>query len=734
MMSTEAASPFPTTLPELTNSDVFGEGRDRRISLGFKPLRSSPLAGPPTASAVCSDEGHELPSTPTRMASTPNLKDGSSDTSKIKVLRRSSIFDFVRRPAPSRAKTLPSPLPHPSAEIPPLPAFAATLAKPAPLEHVPSYKAKPPAPLRLNSTPISVDMPSPPPPSSGHRSRQRSYTTNEMTMPIPVPVPQTPSSPFAKTPDLAAFPLPPPNFPVALTKSKSTRSLRTNSVVSLPPPPSSSPPMHTSSSSFASLDEPGTGDSWLASLSGEAPRFSRVGLSAPSVVLPVPAKAEKRKSLLRGEGGKRISLLGPRPSANAWGADGGGDGTGESAFRPLSSQLHVVGKGVMGSTTVPPRSSSLVAAAAPIRVFPEQVRYSNSSSTTTTTSTSTSTPSLRSSRSRSPSISSASDGSPQTPSNPVFADENLDGKTTLDVDSDEEGEEDDLDVVLASPTRIVFEQHKSLLMHARSDSFQFQNEAAVQRGGSFDEMPTMNFPPLPPPALESAPSRSRASPSSIRPPPLPRRSPARPPPPNTVSKDKDNASIVSVSDAQTQSSMWLSRPISIYGSVASRRAHRRLSKTTTITDTDASAIGSSFLWFGSGDGDSNSVWGVESDVEVDSDAEVDDLRRGSRIRAVSETGRAALRKTNTNNKAGALLGVDQDDLGHSWETRSHYSKRSARLAPAATSTVSLCTTATATATATTSSAPGAAPAQVEAGHGGMRKFFKSIASGFKRRA
>ncbi|KAF7296450.1 hypothetical protein HMN09_01051400 [Mycena chlorophos] len=616
------------------------------------------------------------------MASTPNLKDGRSDTSKIKVLRRSSIFDFLRRPAPSKVKTLPCRCRIQRRDSP-LPAACCYAGETSATGARTKLQSQTPAPLRLNSTPISIDMPSPPPPSSGHRSRQRSYTTNEMTMPIPVP--QTPSSPFTKTPDLAAFPLPPPNFPVALTKVQ-IHAFFAHQLGRVPAP--------------AALVFAAHAHIIIVVCLPRRTRHRRQLAGIPvRVVLPVPAKAEKRKSLLRGEGGKRISLLGPRPSANAWGADGGGGGTGESAFRPLSSQLHVVAKGVMVSTTVPPRSSSLVAAAAPIRVFPEQVRYSNSSSTTTTTSTSTSTPSLRSSRSRSPSISSASDGSPANAEQPRVHGRKPQWQNDLGYRLGRgEGEEDDLDVVLASPTRIVFEQHKSLLMHARSDSFQFQNEAAVQRR-SFDEMPTMNFPPLPPPALE-----------------------------------KDNASIVSLSDAQTQSSMWLSRPISIYGSVASRRSHRRLSKTTTITDTDASAIGSSFLWFGSGDGDSNSVWGVESDVEVDSDAEVDDLRRGSRIRAVSEAGRAALRQTNTNNKAGALLGVDQDDLGHSWETRSHYSKRSARMAPAATSAVSLCTTATATATATASSAPGAAPAQVEAGHGGMRKFFKSIASGFKRRA
>ncbi|KAF7309989.1 hypothetical protein MIND_00371700 [Mycena indigotica] len=354
---------MPTTITEVMQDDALQvcidlAERSRRHSLGLmrKPVRSSPLARPSLCDDVVEvDEAAMAPfPSPTRTASSPNLRSlttQSDSTLKKNLSRRASIFDLVRRPRKSSA--LPAPKKN---------------ERVVGIKSEPGYKAKPPARLDLGlaHSGMKLDLPLPPPLSPRRRSRARSRS--EMTsanMPV-----------IVKTPDLAAFPLPPPNYPVARTQASS------NQRHSLSRSNSSSRTSLLSALGPDRVDND-TGDSWLTSLpfgDPDTPRFSRLGLSASTVVLPVPAKAAKRKSL-RGEGGKRISLAPPTEDIKS------------QTPPPFSQQLHIITNGTMSivSTAVPPRASSL----------------QNSPSGTIA---SVSTPSLRSSRS--PSLSS--DG-PSTP-------------------------------------------------------------------------------------------------------------------------------------------------------------------------------------------------------------------------------------------------------------------------------------------------------------------------------
>ncbi|KAJ7066331.1 hypothetical protein C8F01DRAFT_698013 [Mycena amicta] len=551
--------PYSLFPPSQTSS--FGAGDDelvarkRRHSLGLmrKPLRSSPLAGP----ALCDEELQAqapLPS-PTRMVSSPNLRSLSTQYDPNRKLSRSaSILQLVRRPL--RSNTMPASPP---------PAVPAT-------KHEPSYKAKPPPPLRLNSAPVMPTLPSPPPPSPRHhaRGRSRSYT---MMAP--------------HTPDLAAFPLPPPTFPFPLNKLSSSQR----------------PSLPTSTSFSSLLGQDGdtthivdsdTGDSWLTSLPfQDTPSFSRLGLSAPTLVLPIPAKSANRKSL-RGEGGKRIWLAASRS--------------------PPSHQLHIV-------TTA--RSSSLIG-------IPPLPPYSPP-----TPSTSVGTPSLRSSRS--PSLSS------EGPATPTFSiggqaqaedDVEVDGtgKESLDLDPDlnllsaQVGPE----LAMTSPRQYVFAQD------AESDDAHGQGDALAFASAS---VPTLTLP-------SSAPPRSNL-------PPPPRR-PLPPPPPSSIDivvkdRDRDTASIISDSCSGTR--MWLSRPVSIAGSV--RQCHRRPSAAEQ-------GKGTSFLWFGSGD--SESTWSDDDDDE------------GVALSLSGQESKTPM-QTRINKKASMLLGLGLDNSDAS--AVSHYSKRSA---------------------------------------------------------
>ncbi|KAF7370273.1 hypothetical protein MSAN_00658600 [Mycena sanguinolenta] len=96
-----------------------------------------------------------------------------------------------------------------------------------------------------------------------------------------------------------------PNFPRAHTAPSSGRRGPT-----LPQTPDASVPSHEPVVRHYRNDSE---DNWLtATPYGTTPRFSRLGLAAPGVVLPISARASRRKSL-RGEGGKRISLGPPAP-------------------------------------------------------------------------------------------------------------------------------------------------------------------------------------------------------------------------------------------------------------------------------------------------------------------------------------------------------------------------------------------------------------------------------------
>ncbi|KAF7300286.1 hypothetical protein MKEN_01352700 [Mycena kentingensis (nom. inval.)] len=531
------ASTQSSTLPSSSSTHADGTDpfSDRRHSLGLmrKPLRSSPLAGP----AVSESHAEPVPlRTLGRMLSFPNLRAPSKQTEAAKastLTKRPSLIEIVKRPR--RSNTLSSP-------APPLPTSPLVSPPPATGERK-GYRAKPPAPLRLHSAP-TIPIIAVPPPSPRHHARARSRSYID-----PCPSPITPTAT-----DLSAFPLPPSNFPIALTTPSSRRP------ATFPTPPSSSAP---SFSSLLGSDVRVDGDSsgsWLTSLGGDTPRFSRLGLAAPTVILPVSAKQAKRRSL-RGQGGRRVSLtVPPLPSF----------GSVKAPINPPNGrQLHAaIGIGMV-TTITPPRSSSLIHSFPPL--------YTPYSPSASSTNGSIDTPSLRSSRS--PSLSSEG---PTTPSAASFGLVVEDGMSlrngSLDVsepdldhiDTDLLSAQVGLELALVSPRRFVFGESLDTTPPppADTDSIYFvhpddeeDNPISVAREArSPSSVPTLRVP------LVSKPS----------------------PPPSILSVGKDTASIIS----DSKSSMWLSRPV-----------HRK-----------PYTKGDSFLWFGSGDSVAEDH---ESDTERD---------------------------------------------------------------------------------------------------------------------
>ncbi|KAJ7699015.1 hypothetical protein B0H17DRAFT_1049933 [Mycena rosella] len=100
----------------------------------------------------------------------------------------------------------------------------------------------------------------------------------------------------------ASFPLPPPNFPRALTAPSTSRRSATRS--STLPLPSTAPAPYPDTITHRRTD---SDQNWLTALPGDTPRFSRLGLAAPNVVLPLSARDSQRQ-FVRGAGGKRVSL------------------------------------------------------------------------------------------------------------------------------------------------------------------------------------------------------------------------------------------------------------------------------------------------------------------------------------------------------------------------------------------------------------------------------------------
>ncbi|KAJ7312373.1 hypothetical protein DFH08DRAFT_1044366, partial [Mycena albidolilacea] len=261
----------PLTQHNLSSANRFGEegpsipsahgpfpALNRRHSLNLmrKPLRSSPLAGP----ALSSDGFHEAerPKTPrVRVLSTPNLHSRTrsdpappvpiSPPVSKRLSRRASLLEIVKRPFEQKR--------------PPLPA--------------PPFSAPP-----AGGFPSIVYTPLPPPPLSSHHERARSRSTSMSTT------------------DSYTACSAPASFPRAYTAASSCQP--TLPVMK----PNADMPAVYGSGHYKNDSE----DNWLTTTPyGITPRFSRLGLTAPSVVLPVSARASRRKSL-RGGGGQRVSL------------------------------------------------------------------------------------------------------------------------------------------------------------------------------------------------------------------------------------------------------------------------------------------------------------------------------------------------------------------------------------------------------------------------------------------
>ncbi|KAJ7250497.1 hypothetical protein B0H12DRAFT_663252 [Mycena haematopus] len=244
----------------------------RSLSLMRKPLRSSPLSGP----VLSSDGTHEEEKLKIRrLLSTPNLHSRAcsephpplpllplpTPTRVSKCLtRHMSLLELFKRPLGKKAH--PS-LPAPPSSVAPASSFDRSIIH-APLPPLPLFR---------------------PPPSKCPRvcACSQSSPTASISMTDP---------PFAL-----------PNFPRAHTAPPSCRraptlplSLETNAGV-------------PSCDSAARRCRNDSEDSWLtATPYGTTPRFSRMGLAAPSIVLPVPARAPRRNTL-RGEGAASFSQV-----------------------------------------------------------------------------------------------------------------------------------------------------------------------------------------------------------------------------------------------------------------------------------------------------------------------------------------------------------------------------------------------------------------------------------------
>ncbi|KAJ7509754.1 hypothetical protein B0H11DRAFT_2184275 [Mycena galericulata] len=239
------------------------------LNLMRKPLRSSPLAGP----ALSSEIEEEPTIRPPRVSSTPDLHSRARS-------------DPPPPPPPIPALDSPSPLSEglcrqesliemdkrlPVLKTPPPP-------MPLPL---PFPSAKPSNGIKMIHTPLP-----PPPPSPPHHTRARSR--GSMSASISMTDPST------------SFPLPPPSFPRALTAPSIGRRSSTlwlsRTAYGTPFPSKGAPP----------TDEE---ENWLtATPFGTTPRFSRLSLASPNVVLPVSARHSRQQSM-RGAGGKRVSLV-----------------------------------------------------------------------------------------------------------------------------------------------------------------------------------------------------------------------------------------------------------------------------------------------------------------------------------------------------------------------------------------------------------------------------------------
>ncbi|KAK7024969.1 hypothetical protein R3P38DRAFT_2952003 [Favolaschia claudopus] len=269
--------------------------RHSSLNLVRKPFHSSPLAGP----VLSSEDGPEEERSHSRSSSTPTLR-----------------FRTLSQPAP-----LPAPPPAPAPRHPPRRSSLLAIVKRPPLPYPP-----PPLPaLPPGAAPPSIVSatnnwaPSPPLSPPRHtRSRSRSLIGGSKA-----------------TTDLVGSAPGLPSFHRALTI----------------PPPSQLPTPSTNAGNLRQVPNhlrKVSEDHWLSTI--PPPRFSRLGLAAPTVVLPVPAHTSQRKSL-RGEGGKRVSLLPLAPMAPP---------RSSSLINPTSGFTHDTDPVPTFSPVTPPRSSSLI--------------------------------------------------------------------------------------------------------------------------------------------------------------------------------------------------------------------------------------------------------------------------------------------------------------------------------------------------------------------------------------
>ncbi|KAJ6617119.1 hypothetical protein B0H10DRAFT_2218920 [Mycena sp. CBHHK59/15] len=224
-----------------------------------KPLRSSPLAGPAFSSeGQPPEEVAAMGSLPPRISSSPDLLSlsrrkaafVSHNPTAPRLSKRASFIELVKRPLVHHIKAKEPP----SAPLPPTPIL---VPQPVPPPALPARSSARPAPITLTSPVPHTPLPAPPPsPRRRTRVRQSSVSSSLSV-------------------SLAAFPAPPPNFPRALSRD------------SLPALSRSSPPPSIS----------GVADgSWLPSPPfGETPRFSRLSLAAPNVVLPMSAREHRQR-------------------------------------------------------------------------------------------------------------------------------------------------------------------------------------------------------------------------------------------------------------------------------------------------------------------------------------------------------------------------------------------------------------------------------------------------------
>ncbi|KAJ6481264.1 hypothetical protein C8R47DRAFT_1218436 [Mycena vitilis] len=173
----------------------------------------------------------------------------------------------------------PSDSPPPPLPILPSPPVPNGLSGRASLELPPSFHRHSP-----ESATFHAELPSPSltPPSPSPRRHARTRSRSFIAAPIPA----------------SRGTSPPPNFPRALTATPSPSRCRTSVV-----PLIISNPAVT----FDSWND--SEDNCLTSTpDSSTPRFSRLGMAASNVVLPVPARAYQRPSL-RGEGGRGVALF-----------------------------------------------------------------------------------------------------------------------------------------------------------------------------------------------------------------------------------------------------------------------------------------------------------------------------------------------------------------------------------------------------------------------------------------